>query len=78
MNVDVTEYNVFRLKWSNSDFGVKIGVDEDNMIEVDSQSSGVVPAANTFNVLNFNNGSASFSLNATTKEINVFKGITQY
>jgi hypothetical protein len=70
---DVSANAILKLKWSASDFGVKI-----DGVEVDSQASGTTFSANTLTSMQLNGGSGSNLMYADVKNIKVYKGITSY
>ena len=70
---DQTDYAVFKLKWSASDFGLKI-----DGVEVDAQASGVSFSANTLTTMNFYENVGVYNFYGNIKYIKVYSGIGNY
>lgn len=70
---DITKNSIFKLKGKTNDFGSKL-----DGVELDSQNSGTMASAGTFNTIELANGVGNFNLSAKTKYINVYKGISNY
>ena len=70
---DITVSTKCKLKWDLANFGAKI-----NDVEVDSQLSGAVFAANTLTKVGFTEGTTTFKFEGNVGNLKVYKGITSY
>lgn len=70
---DITKNSVFKLKCKTNDFGSKV-----DGVELDTQNSGTMASAGTFNTIELANGVGNFNLFAKTKYIQVYNTIEQY
>ena len=65
---DITLNNKFAIKWKVNDFALWV-----NGVEVDTDSSGSVPSANTLNELSFKDGQGSNNFYGKVKQLQVYK-----
>ncbi len=65
---DITLNNKFAIKWKVNDFALWV-----NGVEVDTDSSGSVPSANTLNELSFKDGQGSNNFFGKVRQLQVYK-----